>query len=154
MNFNVQLFWKSKNHLVLFLYLNFSIEKKIKTLFLIWYFNLSKKWNGTLGTRIYKYAIFGFYFAFSDVIYQPIMNSNCSNVVSPVLLLYSDTPGVVLNESNHILHSSHQLLIIKNRLISENKIKIYQCSKRLLTERIQLFWFRTFNAYIWCILRY
>ena len=32
--------------------LNFSIETKIKTLFLISYFNLSKKRNGTLGTRI------------------------------------------------------------------------------------------------------
>ena len=32
--------------------LNFSIETKIKTLFLISYFNLSKKQNGTLGTRI------------------------------------------------------------------------------------------------------
>ena len=32
--------------------LNFSIETKINTLFLISYFNLSKKWNGTLGTRI------------------------------------------------------------------------------------------------------
>ena len=34
------------------LYLNFSIETKIKTLLLISYFNLSKKRNGTLGTRI------------------------------------------------------------------------------------------------------
>ena len=32
--------------------LNFSVETKIKTLFLIPYFNLSKKRNGTLGTRI------------------------------------------------------------------------------------------------------
>ena len=32
--------------------LNFSIETKIKTLFLISYFNLSKKRNDTLGTRI------------------------------------------------------------------------------------------------------
>ena len=32
--------------------LNFSIETKIKTLFQISYFNLSKKRNGTLGTRI------------------------------------------------------------------------------------------------------
>ena len=32
--------------------LNFSIETKIKTLFLISYFDLSKKRNGTLGTRI------------------------------------------------------------------------------------------------------
>ena len=32
--------------------LNCSIETKIKTLFLIFYFNLSKKRNGTLGTRI------------------------------------------------------------------------------------------------------
>ena len=33
--------------------LNFSIEMKIKTIFLISYFNLSKKnRNGTLGTRI------------------------------------------------------------------------------------------------------
>ena len=32
--------------------LNFSIETKIKTLFLISYFNLSKKRNGTLSTRI------------------------------------------------------------------------------------------------------
>ena len=32
--------------------LNFSIETKIKTLFLISYFNLSKKQNGTLGTQI------------------------------------------------------------------------------------------------------
>ena len=31
---------------------NFSIETKIKTLFLISYLNLSKKRNGTLGTRI------------------------------------------------------------------------------------------------------
>ena len=34
--------------------LNFSIETKIKTLFLISYFNLSKKRNGTLGTWIWK----------------------------------------------------------------------------------------------------
>ena len=33
--------------------LNFSIETKIKTLFLISYFNLSKKRGGTLGTRIF-----------------------------------------------------------------------------------------------------
>ena len=32
--------------------LNFSIETKIKSLFLISYFNLSRKRNGTLGTRI------------------------------------------------------------------------------------------------------
>ena len=32
--------------------LNFSIETKIKTFFLISYFNLLKKRNGTLGTRI------------------------------------------------------------------------------------------------------
>ena len=32
--------------------LNFSIETKIKTLFLISYFNISKNRNGTLGTRI------------------------------------------------------------------------------------------------------
>ena len=32
--------------------LNFNVETKIKTLFLISYFNLSKKRNGTLGTRI------------------------------------------------------------------------------------------------------
>ena len=32
--------------------LNFSIETKIKTLFLTSYFNLSKKRNDTLGTRI------------------------------------------------------------------------------------------------------
>ena len=32
--------------------LNFSIETKIKALFLISYFILSKKQNGTLGTRI------------------------------------------------------------------------------------------------------
>ena len=32
--------------------LNFSIETKIKTLFLISYFNLSKKQNGILGKRI------------------------------------------------------------------------------------------------------
>ena len=32
--------------------LNFSIETKIKTLFLILYFSLSKKRNGTLGTQI------------------------------------------------------------------------------------------------------
>ena len=32
--------------------LNFSIETKMKTLFLISYFNLSKKLNGTLGVRI------------------------------------------------------------------------------------------------------
>ena len=39
--------------------LNFCIETKIKTLFLISYFNLSKKRNGTLGTRIYfKRTIF------------------------------------------------------------------------------------------------
>ena len=31
---------------------NFSIETKIKTLFLILYFNLSKKRNDTLGTRV------------------------------------------------------------------------------------------------------
>ena len=33
-------------------YLNFSIKTKIQTLFLISYLNLSKKRNGTLGTRI------------------------------------------------------------------------------------------------------
>ena len=33
--------------------LNFSIETKIKIIFLISYFNLSKKRNGTLGTRIF-----------------------------------------------------------------------------------------------------
>ena len=33
--------------------LNFSIETKIKALFLISYFNLSEKQNGTLGTRIH-----------------------------------------------------------------------------------------------------
>ena len=32
--------------------LNFSVETKIKTLFLILYFSLSKKRNGTLGTQI------------------------------------------------------------------------------------------------------
>ena len=75
MNFDVQLLWKLKNHLVPFsifivtrngkassrflwiwflvLCLNFSLETKIKTLFLISYFNLSKKQNGTLGTWIY-----------------------------------------------------------------------------------------------------
>ena len=37
--------------------LNFSIETKIKTLFLISYFNLSKKRNGTLGTRIKEATI-------------------------------------------------------------------------------------------------
>ena len=52
LNFNVQLFLKWKNGLVLFLCLNFSIETKIKTLFLISCFNLSKKRNGTLGTGI------------------------------------------------------------------------------------------------------
>ena len=31
--------------------INFSLETKIKTLFLISYFNLSQKRNGTLGTR-------------------------------------------------------------------------------------------------------
>ena len=34
---------------------NFSIETKIKTLFQISYFNLSKKRNGTLGTQIQEY---------------------------------------------------------------------------------------------------
>ena len=38
--------------------LNFSIETKIKTLFLISYFNLSKKRNGTLGTQIVVLSIF------------------------------------------------------------------------------------------------
>ena len=36
----------------MFLCLNFSIKTKIKTFFLISYFNLLKKRNGTLGTRI------------------------------------------------------------------------------------------------------
>ena len=36
--------------------LNFSIETKIKTLFLISYFNLTKKRNGTLGKRILRYT--------------------------------------------------------------------------------------------------
>ena len=35
---------------------NFSIETKIETLFLISYFSLSKKWNGTLGTRISHFS--------------------------------------------------------------------------------------------------
>ena len=42
--------WKSIQFVILCL--NFSIEAKTKTLFLIWWFNLSKKWNDTLGTRI------------------------------------------------------------------------------------------------------
>ena len=37
--------------------LNFIIETKIKTLFLNSYFNLSKKRNGTLGTRITLFQI-------------------------------------------------------------------------------------------------
>ena len=36
----------------MFLCLNFSIKTKIKTFFLTSYFNLLKKRNGTLGTRI------------------------------------------------------------------------------------------------------
>ena len=51
LNFNVQLFWKSNKHLDLCL--SFSIETTIKSLFLISYFTLSKKWNGTLVTRIH-----------------------------------------------------------------------------------------------------
>ena len=35
---------------------------------------------------------------FQIAIYHPIMNNNCNNVASIVLLLYSDTPGVVLKE--------------------------------------------------------
>ena len=49
LNFNVRVFWKTKNQLVLCLCLNFSIETKIKTLFLISYFNLSKKMNWHFG---------------------------------------------------------------------------------------------------------
>ena len=52
LNFKVQLFWKSKNRLFWCFLSQFSIETKIKTLFLISYFNLSKKRNGNLGTRI------------------------------------------------------------------------------------------------------
>ena len=51
LNFNVQLFWKSNKHLVLCL--RFSIETTIKSLFLISYFTLSKRWNGTLVTHIH-----------------------------------------------------------------------------------------------------
>ena len=45
-------FENRKTTLFYVLCLNLSIEKKIKTLFLISHFNLSKKRNGTLGTRI------------------------------------------------------------------------------------------------------
>ena len=41
-NFNVPLFWKLKNHLVLCFCLNVITETKIKTLFLVLYLNLSK----------------------------------------------------------------------------------------------------------------
>ena len=45
--------------------LNFSLETKIKTLFLISYFNLStKKRNGTLGTRI-EYPVNKYLFKFN-----------------------------------------------------------------------------------------
>ena len=41
--------------------------------------------------------------------YHPIMNNNCNNyVVSTVLLLHSDTPGVVLKEEQPYIASSHQ----------------------------------------------
>ena len=52
LNFNVHLFWKSKNHLFWCFLSQLQYKTKIKILFLISYFNLSKKWNGTLGTRI------------------------------------------------------------------------------------------------------
>ena len=45
-------FENRKTTLFYVLCLNLSIEKKIKTLFLISHFNLSKKRNGTLGTWI------------------------------------------------------------------------------------------------------
>ena len=67
--FVFQIKWKTKNKLQIWISmfrysenrkttyfdvfcLNFIIETKIKTFFLISYFNLSKKRNGTLGTRI------------------------------------------------------------------------------------------------------
>ena len=39
-----------------------------------------------------------FNFPFQIVIYHPILSNNCKNVFAPVLLLYSDTPGVALEE--------------------------------------------------------
>ena len=35
---------------------------------------------------------------FQITIYHPIMNNKSNNVASTVLLLYNDTPGVVLKE--------------------------------------------------------
>ena len=59
LNFNVQLFWKTTYFDVFCL--NFSIETKIKTFFPISYLNLSKKWNGTLGTPIIIHLLRAFW---------------------------------------------------------------------------------------------
>ena len=42
--------------------------------------------------------MFGFYLLFQIVICHPIASNNSSNIVFPVLLLYRETPGVVLEE--------------------------------------------------------
>ena len=40
----------------------------------------------------------GFNLTFENVIYHPITNTNCNNVLPPELFLYCDSPGVVREE--------------------------------------------------------
>ena len=60
--------------------LNSSLETKIKTLFVISYFNLSKKGNGTLGTRIIILLIFNMIILYSKFInyYLCLLYANVS----------------------------------------------------------------------------
>ena len=63
--------------------LNFSIETKIKTLFLILYFSLSKKRNGTLGTQIMNHKNGSIYLSqkllcciiFSSIFCEPLFEA-------------------------------------------------------------------------------
>ena len=77
-----------------------------------------------------------FNWTFKIVIYDPTTSNNCSNVVPVVLLLYSDTPGVTLNEEQPyiaqfplgIINWKHQSIKIKISVFQEDYQKEeYSC---------------------------
>ena len=69
-----------------------------------------------------------FKLSFQIVIYHPVLSNNCNSF--SVKVWYSDTPEVVLAEEQPV-YTRHQQS--KTDYYQNNKIKMYQCSKKLIT---------------------
>ena len=101
---------------------------------------------------ILKYSKFGFRFDFPDSLHSPCHDQWQQKCCCSVISVYWYSWSVLDEEPPYIAQFPSITINWKHRLISKNYER-HHCLKRLITLRMQLFWFSsTFNAYIWFIL--